>query len=53
MLLLNLIGYGVIFYTLIIIVFFFVIEKLIDREKKECELYVSNNWWSGCNNCNT
>jgi len=35
MLLLNLIGYGVIFYTLIIIVFFFVTEKLIDREKKE------------------
>ncbi|HEY5588753.1 MAG TPA: hypothetical protein VIK86_07345 [Candidatus Paceibacterota bacterium] len=39
MLLLNLIGYGVICYTLIIIVFFFVTEKLVDREKKSITEY--------------
>jgi len=44
MLLLNLIGYGVIFYTLIIIIFFFVTEKLIDREKKEYDrIYLQEN----------
>jgi len=38
MLLLNLIGFSVIFYTLIIIVFFFTTDRLIDREKKEYDI---------------